>query len=185
MEHKDYPCHKVCKNVFMDLGTNVGDSIGVFVDHVLDVCTPPWLEKDRNATFDSRSPPALPGRVDAGGNPPGFQGERPHRAAQRQPGGTGGLVHWRRWRRRRAGDLLRVRCCRRQSGLHGTADQAGELHHGQPAPPRPVAHAHIFTESIVTSTDGPATMYLDMTSVNFNVSASCTSVCLVCWICTV
>jgi hypothetical protein len=33
-----------CKNTFIDLGTNIGDSIGHFVDNAIDVCSPMWLE---------------------------------------------------------------------------------------------------------------------------------------------
>jgi hypothetical protein len=36
--------------------------------------------------------------------------------------------------------------------------------------PRPVQHVHIFTESVVTSVDGPTKLFLDKTSVEQNVS---------------
>ena len=39
-EHHKY---EYCKNTFIDLGTNIGDSIGYFVDNSIDVCTPMWV----------------------------------------------------------------------------------------------------------------------------------------------
>ena len=46
-EHRKY---QYCRNTFIDLGTNIGDSIGYFVDNSIDVCTPLWM----NATMQKR-----------------------------------------------------------------------------------------------------------------------------------
>ena len=43
--------------------------------------------------------------------------------------------------------------------------------------PRPVQHVHMFTESVVTATDGPTKLYLDKTSVEQNVSNKKERVC--------
>lgn len=36
---KDQP-YRQCRNAFIDLGTNIGDSVGYFIDNAIDVCSP-------------------------------------------------------------------------------------------------------------------------------------------------
>jgi hypothetical protein len=36
---KDQP-YRQCRNAFIDLGTNIGDSVGYFIDNAIDICSP-------------------------------------------------------------------------------------------------------------------------------------------------
>jgi hypothetical protein len=46
--HKAYAS---CKHTFIDLGTNIGDTIGYFMDNAMDVCTPIWREVNPEIEF--------------------------------------------------------------------------------------------------------------------------------------
>ena len=52
---KDQP-YRLCRNAFIDLGTNIGDSVGYFIDNAIDVCSPMFaaanpLKKKIDPTF--------------------------------------------------------------------------------------------------------------------------------------
>ena len=60
--HPKEDIYPSCQHVFVDLGTNRGDSVGCAVDASLDVCSPLFLKKDqtiRNAYRLSREFPRL------------------------------------------------------------------------------------------------------------------------------
>ena len=40
--------YRYCTNAFIDLGTNISDSVGYFIDNALDVCSRLWIEQHRN-----------------------------------------------------------------------------------------------------------------------------------------
>ena len=48
--------HEYSRNVFLDLGTNIGDSIGYFLDSVIDVCSPIWVKANPTTKFDNSFP---------------------------------------------------------------------------------------------------------------------------------
>ena len=53
VDHKNY---ERCKNAFIDLGTNIGDSIGYFIDNSLDVCSPLWMKENPNQKINKDFP---------------------------------------------------------------------------------------------------------------------------------
>ena len=47
-DHRPYPING-CTNAFIDLGTNIGDTLSYFIDNALDVCTTMLLDKVKDA----------------------------------------------------------------------------------------------------------------------------------------
>jgi hypothetical protein len=144
-----------CKNVFIDLGTNIGDSVGYFIDNAIDSCSPLWAARHKKTKFNAEFP-------------------RPHLDVTtlevQHKGNKGnplfGLLQ------KQAQDIPSESFC--VYGMEGNpafTDRLRKLENFvRDMRPRPVQHVHIFTESVVTATDGPTKLYLDKTSVDQNVS---------------
>lgn len=168
---KDVP-YRYCKNGFIDLGTNIGDSIGYFVDNALDFCSPLWVEDYPKTKFTAEFPrPHLDVTTL----------EVSHRGAKPNP--LFGLLQ-----RNMRGYFMdsskpssssnnaggpETFCVYGMEGNPTFTDRLTKLENFiMDMQPRPVSHIHIFTESVVTATDGPTKLYLDKTSVEQNVSVS-------------
>jgi len=48
--------YRRCRNSFIDLGTNIGDSVGYFIDNSIDVCSPLWAMANPSQKFDANFP---------------------------------------------------------------------------------------------------------------------------------
>ena len=148
--------YRSCTNAFIDLGTNIGDSIGYFIDNALDVCSRLWIEKHRNTQYREQTFP------------------RPHlnvSTLQVEHVGNGANPLY--------GTLQSLTTAGTQSesfcvyGMEGNPEFTPRLtkltNYVMGMSPRPVQHLHIFTESVITAVDGPTKLYLDKTSVAENV----------------
>jgi hypothetical protein len=143
-----------CKNVFIDLGTNIGDSVGYFIDNVIDPCSPVWAAKFPKTKFTSDFPrPHL--------NVSSLQVE--HKGNKGNP--MFGLLQ------KEAQSIPSESFC--VYGMEGNPSFTERLRKLEnfirEIQPTPVQHVHIFTESVVTAKDGPTKLYLDKTSVEENV----------------
>jgi hypothetical protein len=163
--------YQYCRNVFIDLGTNIGDSIGYFVDSALDVCTATWLDALPKTKLNSDFPrPHL--------NVTSL--EITHKGVGSNP--LYGMIQ----QRLRATNPPRSPNSFCVYGMEGNplfTERLQKLeNHIMQAQPRPIQHIHIHTESVVTAVDGPTKLYLDKTSVDKNVSDPsfmCNGCCLV------
>jgi hypothetical protein len=143
-----------CKNVFIDLGTNIGDSVGYFIDNAIDPCSPVWAAKFPKTKFNVDFPrPHLNVttlHIEHGGN----KGNPLFGLLQKQ-----------------AQDIPSESFC--VYGMEGNPTFTERLRKLEnfirEVQPPPVQHVHIFTESVVTAQDGPTKLYLDKTSVEKNV----------------
>ena len=156
-----HQAYQFCRNVFIDLGTNIGDSIGYFVDSSLDVCTATWLDTFPKTRLTADFP-------------------RPHldvTSLKIVHEGTGsnplyGMIQ----QHLRATDPPQSPHSFCVYGMEGNPEFTERLqkleNHVMQAQPRPVQHLHIHTESVITAVDGPTKLYLDKTSVKENVSVS-------------
>lgn len=52
----DHQNYERCNNAFIDLGSNIGDSIGYFIDNSLDVCSPIWIKENPNQKINKEFP---------------------------------------------------------------------------------------------------------------------------------
>jgi hypothetical protein len=157
----DHQVYQHCRNVFIDLGTNIGDSIGYFVDSSLDVCTSSWLDALPKTKLNQDFP-------------------RPHldvKSLEIIHKGVGsnplyGMIQ--QHLRESSLPISPSSFC--VYGMEGNPEFTERLqkleNHIMQAQPRPVQHLHIHTESVVTAVDGPTKLYLDKTSVEQNVSES-------------
>ena len=151
--------YRRCRNAFIDLGTNIGDSIGYFVDNAIDVCSPMWIDAHPNTKLDAKFPrPVLDvATLD-------FK----HRGSKPNP--LFGLL-------RRTTNALPTTATSESFCVYGMegnpvfTERLTKLENFvSDMNPRPVQHLHIFTESVVTATNGPTKLYLDKVSVKQNVS---------------
>jgi len=155
----DHVPYQFCRNVFIDLGTNIGDSIGYFVDSALDVCTAQWLDVLPKTRMDNNFP-------------------RPHLDVStreiRHEGVGGNPLYGMIQSHLRSSDppiSANSFCVYGMEGNPEFTDRLQKLeNHVMGAQPRPIQHLHIHTESVVTAIDGPTKLYLDKTSVENNVS---------------
>jgi hypothetical protein len=151
----NHQTYQYCRNVFLDLGTNIGDSIGYFVDNALDVCTPKWPNQKR---IDKDFP-------------------RPHLDVTKLK-----MLH-KGFGANPLYKLLQAEMNKEDSvspesfcvyGMEGNPEFTPRLqkleNYVMDMKPRPVQHLHIHTESVVTAVDGPNKLFLDKTSVAENVS---------------
>jgi hypothetical protein len=150
--------YEYCRNTFIDLGTNIGDSIGYFVDNSLD---PSWMK-----TFPKTKK----------------HFSRPHLDVTKTKIYNTG--YYGRNRNPLAGMLQNVltadpnnivfpehTCVYGMEGNPAFTERLQKLENFiMGMKPRPVRHLHIHTESVVTAVDGPTKLFLDKTSVAENVS---------------
>jgi hypothetical protein len=158
-DHQDYAN---CKNAFIDLGTNIGDSIGYFIDNALDVCSPMWLKQKPRQRINNDFP-------------------RPHVDVTETKIYNDGLPKanplFGMLQREMNRDDSNIRpesfCVYGMEGNPTFTDRLQKLENFvMDMRPRPVQHLHIHTESVVTAVDGPTKLFLDKTSVKENVSTS-------------
>ncbi len=154
--HKPY---EYCRNVFIDLGTNIGDSIGYFIDNALDVCSPIWMQTHTRTQLNADFPrPHLDVTTL----------EVIHKGAKNNP--LYGMLQ--KELTKTAPAVTPDTFC--IYGMEGNPEFTERLqkleNHVMQMQPRPVQHLHIHTESVVTAVDGPTKLFLDKTSVEQNVS---------------
>ncbi|KAL3919757.1 MAG: hypothetical protein SGARI_007125, partial [Bacillariaceae sp.] len=141
-------------NTFIDLGTNIGDSVGYFVDNAIDPCSPLWAAKNPKLRFNEEFP-------------------RPHldvATLQVQHRGSKGNPLFGMLQKQAQDVASESFCVYGMEGNPAFTERLSKLeNYIRTMEPRPVQHVHIFTESVVTATDGPTKLYLDKTSVEQNV----------------
>jgi len=155
----DHAPYKFCRNVFIDLGTNIGDTIGYFVDNALDVCTVPWVEKYPDASINDQFPrPHLDvanlNIIHEGRNPNGMylQIQQYMKRADQPISANSFCVYG-----MEGNPVFTERLQKLENYIMG-------------AQPRPIEHLHIHTESVITAVDGPTKLHLDKLTVSMNVS---------------
>jgi hypothetical protein len=149
--------YRRCKNVFIDLGTNIGDSVGYFTDNAIDLCSPVWAAKFPKTEFNADFPrPHL--------NVSSLQVE--HKGNKGNPLFV--LLQ------KQAGNIPSESFC--VYGMEGNPTFTRRLRQLEnfirEIQPSIFQHVHIFTESVVTAQDGPTKLYLDKISVEQNVRKS-------------
>ena len=151
-----------CKNTFIDLGTNIGDSVGYFIDNAIDTCSPVWAAKHPKTKFNAEFP-------------------RPHldvATLEIQHTGNKGNPLFGLLQKQARDTASESFCVYGMEGNPAFTERLSKLeNYIRTMDPRPVQHVHIFTESVVTATDGPTKLYLDKTSVEQNVSLICSVRC--------
>jgi hypothetical protein len=150
--------YEYCRNTFIDLGTNIGDSIGHFVDNSLDPCTHLWMKKF------PKTQKQIP---------------RPHLDV------TKAEIYNTGYRRNPLAEMLQKALTADPNNIVYPENTCVYGMEGNPTfterlqklenfimgtKSRPVRHLHIHTESVVTALDGPTKLFLDKTSVKANVS---------------
>ncbi len=154
---KDEP-YRRCRNAFVDLGTNIGDSIGYFIDSSVDVCSAPWVDANPNTKFNKEFPRP---HLDVA------ELEFKHRGSKANP--LYGLLQ--RNLKKSPSAVSETFCVYGMEGNPVFTERLTKLENFvMDMNPRPVQHLHIFTESVVTATNGPTKLYLDKLSVKQNVS---------------
>lgn len=162
--------YQFCRNVFIDLGTNIGDSIGYFIDNSLDVCSPIWMETHSRTHLNADFPRPHLDVTTLEVTHKGSKNNPLYGMLQQQLKKTIPVV---------SPDTFCV------YGMEGNPEFTERLqkleNHVMQTHPRPVRHLHIHTESVVTAVDGPTKLFLDKISVEQNVSffIVCTSVFVV------
>jgi len=152
---KDEP-YRRCRNAFIDLGTNIGDSIGYFIDNSVDVCSAMWVDANPDTKFNKQFPRP---HLDVAAL--GFQ----HRGSNPNP--LYGLLQ--RTMRESPSAVSEAFCVYGMEGNPVFTERLTKLENFvTDMNPRPVQHLHIFTESVVTSTNGPTKLFLDKLSVEQN-----------------
>mmetsp|Transcript_9290 Transcript_9290/g.18507 ORF Transcript_9290/g.18507 Transcript_9290/m.18507 type:complete len:407 (+) Transcript_9290:165-1385(+) len=152
---KDNP-YRRCPNAFIDLGTNIGDSVGYFVDNAIDVCSPMWARDNPKTKLNARFPrPHLDVTTL----------EFHHRGSKPNP--LFGLLQ-----QLMTGSPMATSekfCVYGMEGNPTFTERLTKLENFiSDMNPRPVQHVHIFTESVVTAKDEPTKLYLDKTSIEQN-----------------
>lgn len=159
--------YKPCRFAFIDLGTNIGDSIGHFVDNALDVCSPLWSKKYPGTKYDEKSPHPHLDVTELKIYNKGFKANPLFGVLQKYM--------------KMDPPMLPEETC--VYGMEGNPEFTKRLtkleNYIMAMKPRPIKHLHIHTESVVTEVDGPTKLYLDKTSVNDNVSGEFDSVVVV------
>ena len=157
IQHQKY---EFCRNAFIDLGTNIGDSIGYFVDNAIDVCSPLWVEANPKTKFNADFPRPHLDVTDLKIHNKGYGANPLFGMLQKYMGRSGEQVI-----------LPEATCVYGMEGNPAFTERLQRLENfivGMK--PRPVQHLHILTESVVTAVDGPTKLYLDKVSVAENVS---------------
>ena len=154
-EHKKY---EKCRYAFIDLGTNIGDSIGYFVDGVLDVCTPIWKRNFPRTRMNEEFPHPHLDVADLKIHNKG-SGVNPLMGMMRRYMVTDPPMH------------PEDTCVYGMEGNPAFTERLKKLENFiMDMKPRPVRHVHIHTETVVTEEDKPTKLYLDKTSIDNNVS---------------
>jgi hypothetical protein len=152
--------YEYCLNTFIDLGTNIGDSIGYFVDNSIDPCTPLWMKKLPKTKMNKDFP-------------------RPHLDVTETKiynKGFGSNPLFGMLQKAMTEDPNNIvfpenTCVYGMEGNPAFTERLQKLENFvMGMKPRPVRHLHIHTESVVTAVDGPTKLFLDKTSVKENVS---------------
>ena len=150
--------YKPCRFAFIDLGTNIGDSIGHFVDNALDACSPLWSKKYPRTRYDEKFPHPHLDVTELKIYNKGFKANPLFGVLQKHM--------------KMDPPMLPEETC--VYGMEGNPEFTKRLtkleDYIMAMKPRPIKHLHIHTESVVTEADGPTKLYLDKTSVNDNVS---------------
>jgi hypothetical protein len=150
--------YRRCRNAFIDLGTNIGDSIGYFVDNAIDVCSPMWIDAHPNTKIDAKFPRPFLDVATLDFTHRGFK-----------PNPLFGLL--RQTTKALPTATSESFCVYGMEGNPVFTERLTKLENFvSDMIPRPVQHLHIFTESVVTASDGPTKLYLDKVSVKQNVS---------------
>jgi len=148
--------YEKCRHAFIDLGTNIGDSIGYFVDGALDVCTPIWRRKFPRTRMNELFPHPHLDVADLKIHNKGF--------------GVNPLMGMMRKYMTADQPMLPEDTC--VYGMEGNPTFTERLkkleHYIMDMKPRPVRHLHIHTETVVTEEDKPTKLFLDKTSVKDN-----------------
>lgn len=153
--HKKY---EYCRNAFIDLGTNIGDSIGYFVDSALDICSPLWSKKYPRTRYNERFPHPHLHVSDLKIYSKGYKANPLLGSMQKYMSLDPPMVP-------------EDTCVYGMEGNPAFTERLQKLeNHIMAMRPRPIRHLHIHTESVVTEKDGPTKLYLDKTSVKENVS---------------
>eukprot|EP00536_Pseudo-nitzschia_multiseries_P015055 jgi/Psemu1/320783/estExt_fgenesh1_pm.C_8140003 len=148
--------YRRCRNAFIDLGTNIGDSIGYFIDNAIDVCSPMWADANPGTKFNAKFPRP---HLDV------TSLEFKHRGSKPNP--LFGLLQ--RQTKSSPSATSESFCVYGMEGNPTFTERLTKLENFvTDMNPRPVQHLHIFTESVVTAKDGPTKLYLDKTSVEQN-----------------
>jgi len=151
-----YQPYRRCRNSFIDLGTNIGDSVGYFIDNSIDVCSPLWAKANPSQKFDANFPRP---HIDVATL------EIEHRGSKPNP--LFGLLQ--RQSKKSPAAMSENFCV---YGMEGNPEFTNRLtkleDYISAIYPRPVQHIHIFKESVVTAIDGPTKLFLDKTSVKEN-----------------
>jgi hypothetical protein len=156
--HRKY---EYCRNTFIDLGTNIGDSIGYFVDNALDVCTPLWLKQNPKWKINQNFPRPTINVTTAKISHEGVPKANP----------MVGIVRKETLRADQTRAPSESFCVYGMEGNPAFTKRLQKLENFvMDMRPRPVRHLHIHTESVVTATDGPTKLFLDKLSVDQNVS---------------
>lgn len=150
--------YRRCRNAFIDLGTNIGDSVGYFVDTAIDVCTTMWVDANPNTKVNAEFPRP---HLDVTTLDFKFRGSKPNPLF--------GLLE--RQMKESPEAKSESFCVYGMEGNPVFTERLTKLENFiSDMNPTPVEHLHIFTESVVTATNGPTKLYLDKTSVEHNVS---------------
>jgi hypothetical protein len=160
----DHSPYAYCKNTFIDLGSNIGDSIGCFVDNAIDVCSPMWLEANPKQRVNNKFPHPHLDVTELKIHHKGYGKNPIYKLLQQHmsPLGENGSVV-----------LPESTCVYGMEGNPEFTDRLQRLeNYIMGMNPRPLRHLHIHTESVVTAVDGPTKLYLDKTSVNESVSCA-------------
>jgi len=148
--------YRRCRNAFIDLGTNIGDSIGYFVDNAIDVCTPIWVDANPRTKLNADFP-----RPHLDVTTLDFK----HRGSKYNP--LFGLLQ--RQVKASPAAISESFCVYGMEGNPVFTDRLTKLEKFvSDMSPRPIQHLHIFTESVVAATNGPTKLFLDKTSVEQN-----------------
>ncbi|VEU37062.1 unnamed protein product [Pseudo-nitzschia multistriata] len=146
-----------CRNVFIDLGSNIGDSVGYFIDNAIDVCSPMWAAANPETKLGVRWFPRPHLNVTSL--------EFSHRGSKANP--LFGLLQ--QQMKESPSATSESFCVYGMEGNPTFTERLTKLENFiNDMNPRPIQHVHIFTESVVTATDGPTKLYLDKTSVEQN-----------------
>jgi hypothetical protein len=152
------PPYRYCKHVFVDLGTNRGDSIGYAVDASLDVCSPLLVQADPSLKSVYRSNATFP-------HPHLDVNELKLYGKGFTAFGLMGLLQ------RFSGGNMEEMCVYGMEGNPFFTESLKKLENFvNGMRPRPLRHLHIHTESVVAAEDGPTTLYVDQFSVKDHVS---------------
>jgi hypothetical protein len=156
------PPHQYCKAVFIDLGTNRGDSIAYALDAALDVCTPLWIQANPESRLDFHFNKTFPHpHLDVDTFQILSQGSKPIGLLKRlQEEASMVGIPFDEW------------CV---YGMEGNPHFTPQLQRVQDfvntMTPRPLRQLLIHTESVISDHNGPTNLYVDTHSVGNHVSS--------------